>query len=46
MTGNCKKKREIGKGGIKFKKACPDLIELLTDPYYNKTAPESIGEIK
>jgi hypothetical protein len=24
----------------------PHLIELLTDPYYNKIASESIGEIK
>jgi hypothetical protein len=33
------------KGKIKFKKACPYLIELLTDPYYNKFAAEVIGEI-
>ena len=30
---------------IKLKKACPYLVELLTDPYYNKFAVEAIGEI-
>jgi len=32
-------------GKIKSKKACPFLIELLDDPYYNKMAAEAIGEI-
>jgi len=29
-----------------FSEFSPHLIELLTDPYYNKIASESIGEIK
>ena len=32
-------------GKIKSKKACPFLIELLSDPYYNKFAAEAIGDI-
>ena len=34
------------KGKIKLKKAGPYMIELLTDPYYNKFAAETSGEIK
>jgi len=46
MTENYKKKRKIGKGEIKFKKACPYLIEILIESYYNKFAAEASGEIK
>jgi serine/threonine protein kinase len=30
---------------LKLKEVCPYLIELLTDPYYNKLAAQAIGEI-
>lgn len=32
-------------GKIKSEKSCPHLIELLSDPYYNKVAANAIGEI-
>ncbi|MGE5343281.1 MAG: protein kinase domain-containing protein [Candidatus Omnitrophota bacterium] len=32
-------------GKIKSRRACPYLIELLSDPYYNKTAASAIGDI-
>ena len=32
-------------GKLKSEKSCPYLIELLSDPYYNKTAAGAIGEI-
>lgn len=33
-------------GKIKSVKSCPDLIELLSDPYYNKMAANAVGEIE
>jgi len=32
-------------GKLKTKKSCPILIELLSDPYYNKVAAEAVGEV-